>query len=160
MGKRNSLRMIGVKIKTESIPIVNRILKAGKGPGLAPIKYFLSRAIIDCDGELIFKASENGFDDPYCPFEDNTTIALFGKWDEHEKIASWVKLHSEKGGKMVLFSYDGDGAAWGWEFDGKGRMRELQFRRPTKKDYCQKDRFKIQVAAVQDLAKALGGTIV
>ena len=160
MGKRNSLQMIDVKIRAASVPIVNQTLKTGKGPGLAPIKYFLSRAVIDCDGELIFKASKNSDADPYYPFEDNTTIALFGTWDEHEKIASWVKLHSEKGGKMVLFSYDGDGAAWGWEFDGKGRMRELQFRRPAKKDYCQKDRFKIQVAAVQNLAKALGGTVV
>ena len=152
--------MIGVKIKDESVPIVERVLKAGTGPGLTPIKHFLSRAVIDCDGELIFKASKKSDADPYYPFDDNTTIALFGTWDEHEKIASWVKLHSEKGGKMVLFSYDGDGAAWGWEFDGKGKMRELQFRRPTKKDYCQKDRFKIQVVAVQELAKALGGTVV
>lgn len=116
--KRNSLQMIGVKIKPESVPIVNRALKTGKGQGLVPIKYFLSRAVIDCDGELIFKASEDGSEDPYCPFEDGTTIALFGTWKEHEQIASWVKLHAEKG-KMVLFSYNGDGAAWGWEFDGK-----------------------------------------
>lgn len=160
MGKRNSLQMIGVKIKADSVPIVNQALKTGKGPGLTSIKYFLSRAVIDCEGELIFKASDNDDNDPYCSFEDGTTIALFGTWDEHEKIASWVKLYSEKGGKMVLFSYNGDGAAWGWEFDGKGRMRELKFRRPTKKDYCQKDRFKIQIAAVQELAKAIGGTVV
>jgi len=139
VGKRNSLQMIGVKIKIDSVPIVTRALKTRSGPGLSPIKHFLSRAVIDCEGELIFEASKNGNADPYCPFEDNTTIALFGRWDKHEKIASWVKLHSAKGGKMVLFSYDGDGAAWGWEFDGKGRMRELGFRKLKKKDYCQKD---------------------
>ncbi len=129
MGKRNSLEMVDVKIKAESVPIVNQALKTGKGSGLAPIKYFLSHAVIDCAGFLIFKANEDSSKDPFPPFEDEeTTLAHFGKWDEHEKIASWVKLHSEKGGKMILCSYDGDGAAWGWEFDGKGRMRELQFR--------------------------------
>jgi len=159
VGKRNSLQMIDIKIKKESIPIVNRALKTGKGRGLTPIKYFLSRAVIDCEGFLIFKASDDDVDDPYCSFEDGTTIALFGTWDEHEKIASWVKLHSEKGGKMVLFSYNGDGAAWGWEFDGKSRMRELQFRSSRKNDYLQKDRFKVQIAAVKEIAKIIGGTV-
>lgn len=159
MVKKNSLQLLGIKIKKASIPIVTHALKTKKGPELTPIKHFLSRAVIDCDGELIFKASKDAYHDPYCPFEDNTTIALFGEWDEHEKIASWVKLHSEKGGKMVLFSYNGDGAAWGWEFDGKGRMREMGFRKPTKRDYCQKDRFQIQIAAVKELAKAIGGKV-
>jgi hypothetical protein len=159
MGKRNSLQLIGIKIKKESIPIVKKALKSQKDPELAPIKYFLSLATIDETGDLTFKASKKG-DDPYCPFDDGTTIARFGKWDEHEKIASWLKLHSEKGQKMVLFSYDGDGAAWGWEFDGKGRMRELQFRNPAKRSYLQKERFKVQIAAVEEIARLLGGKVV
>ena len=154
MGKRNSLQMVNVVIKADSVPIVNLALKTGKGPGLTPIRYFLSRAIIDCQGTLIFKESEDA-EDPYCSFDDGTTIALFGTWDEHEKIASWVKLHSEKGGKMVLFSYDGDGAAWGWEFDGKGRMRELQYRNIMKYEYHQTDRIQDQIRAVDKLIKVL-----
>ncbi|MCX6699332.1 MAG: hypothetical protein NTV68_05305 [Methanomicrobiales archaeon] len=154
MGKRNSLQMVNVVIKADSVPIVNQALKTCKGPGLTPIRYFLSRAIIDCQGTLIFKESEDA-EDPYCSFDDGTTIALFGTWDEHEKIASWVKLHSEKGGKMVLFSYDGDGAAWGWEFDGKGRMRELQYRNIMKYEYHQTDRIQDQIRAVDKLIKVL-----
>ena len=158
MGKRNALQLIGIKIKKASIPIVKKALQSQNSPELAPIKRFLSHAMIDCAGELMFKASKNAHHDLYCPFEDNSTIALFGKWDEHEKIASWVKLHT-KGGKMVLFSCDGDGAAWGWEFDGKGRMRELQLRGPAKGTYCQKDRFEIQIKFVQDIANAIGGKV-
>jgi YD repeat-containing protein len=54
--------------------------------------------------------------------------ALHGKWYEDEQIASWLKLHSEKGGRVVLHSVEADGEAWGWEFDGRGRMRALALR--------------------------------
>jgi hypothetical protein len=128
VGKRNSLELIDIKIKIDSVPVVNAALKLRMGPELAPIKNFLSHVMITDDGFLSFKANKNENDDRYFSFEDGSTPAFFGIWDEHEKIASWVKLHSEKGGKMVLFSLNGDGAAQGWEFNGKGKMRELQYR--------------------------------
>ena len=63
---------------------------------------------------------------PYSPDEDYGDVpAITAKWYEAEDIALWLKQHVEKGGKIVAHSNEGDGAAWGWEFDGKGRMREL-----------------------------------
>ena len=81
--------------------------------------------MIDSADFLCFRADGNG-PYPYEPDDEGTVIALFGKWYEAEKIASWLKHHSEKGGRIVEHSIEGDGDAWGWEFDGKGRMRELQ----------------------------------
>jgi hypothetical protein len=128
MGKKNSLE-IDVKIKDECLSVVEKALNSYSDPQLAPIKNFLSHATIDSAGCLAFKPSKNDSEDPYCTCpDDGTTIALYGKWDEHEKIACWIKQYSEKGGKIVLYSCDGDGLAWGWEFDGKGKMRELRFR--------------------------------
>lgn len=81
--------------------------------------------MIDSAGFLCFRASKDGHD-PYVPFDDGTVIALYGKWYVAEEIASWLKHHSEKDGRIVLHSIEGDGDAWGWEFDGKGKMRGLQ----------------------------------
>ncbi len=71
------------------------------------------------------KGSKDGLD-PYEPDEDDGTVpALYGKWPDAERIADWLKKHSEPGGRIILHSMEADGEAWGWEFDGKGRMREL-----------------------------------
>ena len=51
--------------------------------------------------------------------------ARYGKWDEAGQFAAWLKHHSEEGGRIVLHSIEADGEAWGWEFDGHGKMREL-----------------------------------
>lgn len=126
MSRKISLELIGISIKRKSVPTVRKAFKSQKDPELAEIGHFLSLATLDEAGDLAFKTGKEN-DDPYGPWEDGTTIAKFGTWDEHKKIASWVKHHTN-GGKMVLFSCDGDGAAWGWEFDGEGRMRELKFR--------------------------------
>ena len=85
------------------------------------VEYFLDRAKIDSEGFLAFKASDDGLD-TYDPDEtDGTVPALAGKWYEAEYVARWLKRHCEKGGRLVLHSLEGDGAAWGWEFDGRGR---------------------------------------
>ena len=128
MGYWSVLHLIGVKIKKESIPVVNRELSAQKGGGWSDLSCFLERAIIDGGGFLSFTASEDGHD-PYVPDEDDGTVpAIYGKWYEAENIADWLKQHSEEGGRIILHSLEADGEAWGWEFDGKGRMRELQLR--------------------------------
>lgn len=127
MGYESTLHLINIKIKTESLPVVSDALITGKGPGLAPLKWFLELAVIDSSGFLCFKASEDGLD-PYVPDDEGTVPALSGKWKGNidKKFASWIKFHSEEGGRIVLHSIEGDGAAWGWEFDGKDQMRELQ----------------------------------
>jgi hypothetical protein len=125
MGYESSLHLIDVKIKAQSVPLVSRALKATTGRGLIRLRFFLELAAIDSEGFLAFKASKDGLD-PYVPCEgDGTVPALYGKWYEATRIACWLRRHSEKGGRIVLHSNEADGAAWGWEFDGKGRMRPL-----------------------------------
>ena len=51
--------------------------------------------------------------------------------DEAESIAPWLRQRSEKGGCMVRHSIEGDGNAWGWEFDGRGRMRGSTIGQPA-----------------------------
>ena len=128
MGYWSSLHLIDVKIKPESLGTVKRALESAAGRKLAPISDFLSCAVLGRESFLVFKASDDGLD-PYVPDEDDGTVpALYGKWYEAEQIASWLRLHSEKGGRMVLHSAEADGNAWGWEFDGRGKMRALELR--------------------------------
>ena len=127
MGYESSLHLIDVKIKAESVPAVRQALKTGKSRKTSPLWFFFERATVDSCGFLAFKGSEDG-EDPYVPDEDGTVPALYGKWYEAERIAAWLKQHCEKGGRIVLHSIEADGAAWGWEFDGRGRMRALELR--------------------------------
>lgn len=103
-------------------------MKSKKGRGTAAIVSFLNEVVLSDDGLLRFKPTGT-YDVPLCPFEEDGTVsALTGTWYESEKIAEWLKLHSEKGGRIVQSSWEGDGAAWGWEFDGRGRLRNLDLR--------------------------------
>ena len=125
MGYESSLHLIDVKIKAESVPVVKKALKARKGRGLSPLRCFMDRAVLDSAGYLAFKASEEG-DDPYVPDEEDGTVpALYGKWGDPERFAAWIRQHCEKGGRIILHSIEADGEAWGWEFDGRGKMRAL-----------------------------------
>jgi len=125
MGYETALHLIDVKIKDDSLPIVKKALKTKKGRGLAPLVYFLEQAFLVDDGFLCFKPTGNYYS-RYEPDEDDGTVPVIeGKWYEAEEIAEWLKLHSEKGGRLIQHSSEADGAAWGWEFDGKGRLREL-----------------------------------
>lgn len=96
------------------------------------LRFFLERAVIDSGGFLAFNASKDGLE-PYVPDEDDGTVpALYGKWYKAERIARWLRRHSEKGGRIILHSIEADGEAWGWEFDGRGRMRQLGLARVGK----------------------------
>jgi len=125
MGYYCELNLIDIKIKPESLSEVKRILKTKKSRESTPIEYFLSRAII-INGSLSFKPQKDDTTSYSPDVEYGDVPGLIGKWDDAEEIATWLKQYSEKGGRIVLYSAEGDGAAWGWEFDGKGRMRELQ----------------------------------
>ena len=127
MGYECSLHLINVKIKPRSVPEVRRMLESQKSRGLSPLRSFLEHAVLDSEGFLTFKASARG-NDPYVPDDEGTVPALFGKWHGAESIARWVRKHSENGGRIILHSIEADGEAWGWEFDGRGRMRALELR--------------------------------
>jgi hypothetical protein len=125
MGYWSSLHLVDVKIKAKSLPLVSRALKSHKRNPRIDLQAFFARAVLDSAGFLAFKTTKNG-SYPYVPDEDDGTVpALNDKWYQAERIARWLKRHSEKGGRIVLHSTEADGAAWGWEFDGKGRMRAL-----------------------------------
>ena len=128
MGYWSSLHLIDVKIKAESVPVVKRALKSRKGRGLSQLREFMDQAVLDSEGFLAFKASEDG-DDPYVADEEDGTVpALYGKWREAERFAAWIRQHCEKGGRIILHSIEADGEAWGWQFDGRGKMRALGLR--------------------------------
>lgn len=125
MGYQSALHLIDVKIKEDSISIVKMAIKTKKGRGLRRLAYFLEEAFLPNDRFLCFK-STGRYESPYVPDEDDKTVTvLAGKWYEAEQIAEWLKLHSEKGGRLIQHSCEADGAAWGWEFDGRGRLREI-----------------------------------
>lgn len=123
MGYWSALHLVDVKIKSKSLVSVKRVL--ARKPQRGPLRFFLQRVVLDSEGFVRFKASDDGLD-PYVPDEDDGTVpAISGKWYEAERIASWLKPHAAKGGRIVLHSQEADGDAWGWEFDGRGRMRAL-----------------------------------
>jgi hypothetical protein len=125
MGYRTARYLVDVKIKSDSIPVVRKAIETKKGKGLARLKHFLEIAYLADDDLLCFRPTEE-YTSPYSPMEgDGSVPAIEGKWYESEDIAKWLKLHSEKGGQLIQHSCEGDGAAWGWEFDGKGRLRSL-----------------------------------
>lgn len=125
MGHETALHLVNVEIKDESLPVVKQALETRKGRGLRPIAAFLEEAFLSDEGFLCFK-STGRYDSPYEPDQDDGSVpVLIGKWYEDEKIAEWLKLHAEEGGRLIQHSCKADGAAWGWEFDGQGRLREL-----------------------------------
>jgi hypothetical protein len=125
MGYETALHLIDVKIKDESLAIVEKALRTRQGRGLGSLASFLREAFLSEDGFLCFK-STGRYDCPYQPDDDDGTVpVLVGKWYEADRIAEWLKLHSEKGGRLIQHSCEADGAAWGWEFDGRGRLRKL-----------------------------------
>lgn len=123
MGYESSLHLIDVRIKPESVLQVSQALS--DPTTMTDLESFLKVAVIDSGGFLAFKTSEDELD-PYVPDDNDGTVpALYGKWYAAEQIANWLKQHSEEGGRIILHSIEADGAAWGWEFNGKGQMRAL-----------------------------------
>lgn len=127
MGYESSLHLVDIKIKPKSIDAIKEALNSAKPRGPSALRYFFRRATLDSAGFLVFKASEDGID-PYVADDEGTVPASYGKWYEDEQIARWISHHSDKGGRIILHSIEADGEAWGWEFDGRGRMREIGLR--------------------------------
>jgi hypothetical protein len=113
MGYETALHLIDVKIKGESLAVLKKALKTKGGRGLGSLTFFLGEAFLPSDGILCFRSTGRYYT-PYEPDSDDGTVTvLVGKWYEAEQIAEWLKLHSEKGGRLVQHSCEADGAAWG-----------------------------------------------
>jgi hypothetical protein len=124
MGYESALHLVEVKVRPSALPGLLRTLEGGKSRRPARLDSYFDLLVVDEDGFLRFKASEDGLD-PYVPDEECTVPALWGKWYDAEQFARWLKRYSEEGGRVVLHSAEADGEACGWEFDGKGHMRSL-----------------------------------
>jgi hypothetical protein len=62
------------------------------------------------EGRFLCFKSTGRYDSPFVPDEeDGTETVLVGKWYESEQVAEWLKLHSEKGGRLIQHSCEGDG---------------------------------------------------
>lgn len=80
MGYESSLHLINVKIKAESIRRVRAMHETGQGRIPSLVRWFLEQVVIDREGFLAFKASDDGLN-PYIPDEEDGTVpALYGKW--------------------------------------------------------------------------------
>jgi hypothetical protein len=123
MGYETRLHLVDVKIKDDRRHEFDRLFIRKRNR--REIQYFLGEVMIDDAGFLCFKSSD---DNAYVPDETDGSIpAKDGKWREPEAIMDLLKQYVQ-GGKMVFHSLEGDGDAFGWEFDGKGRARALELR--------------------------------
>jgi hypothetical protein len=125
MSYESTLNLIDIKIKQNALPYVTLALEKKRAKDFSSVNWYLELLMIDDQGCLSFRAKNDGTD-AYAPFDDGSVPARMGKWPGVKQFATWVKQHCEKGGRIVLYSWEADGAAWGWEFDGKTRMRYLE----------------------------------
>jgi len=111
---------LAVDVKKSSRVAVRQAI-ATAGRRRRPLGPFLRHLAVYEDHSLAFRESPD-YPSDYCEDEEGLVPALRGKWLEAEKIAEWLSRHSTVG---HLVQYDIGGEAWGWEFDGRGRMRDL-----------------------------------
>jgi len=126
MGYWTSMHLVEVRIKKGCRATVNRQIRNHKRVVDANLSFFLDWVAIDSEGFLCFRADDEETD-AYCPDEEGLVPAKNGKWHWAESIAHWLKRYCD-GGRMVFHSREGDGAAWGWEFDGQGKARLIELR--------------------------------
>ena len=135
MGYESTLHLVNLKVRPDRLRALKLALRSGKKKyGDTSLRIFVDNLVIDSNGFLELQAAGDGTD-PYVPAEgENSIPAMHGKWYEDEKIALWLKKYSVAGGKLIFHSIEADGEAWGWEFDGRGKMRALALK-PVSKWY-------------------------
>ena len=111
-----------MKIKEECVAKVKKRIADHDKLSNETLKYFFDNVTFDSDNFLCFKATG---DDDYEPDDEGNVPVFTAKWYGSEAIVKWVKRYCEEGGRIIEYSLEGDGAVWSWEFDGKGRMRQL-----------------------------------
>ena len=130
MGYWTRLHLVDIKIRKDRLAQCKKDLpKTENHKKKDSLSFFMDRLMIDSGGFLCFKTKDEDGDPCYVPDkEDGSVPALDSKWDDPEPIAKWVKRYSENGGSIIFHSLEADGGAWGWVFDGRGRMKELELR--------------------------------
>jgi len=117
MGYWTRLYIVDVNIKKDCFEKVKGIIKNHKGMRNEGLKFFLDNIYLDHERYLSFKASKKR-QDYYVSDELGTTPEMDSKWYESEAIANWLKKYCASRSYIVEHSLEGDGAAWGWEFNG------------------------------------------
>jgi hypothetical protein len=129
MGYETTLHLVNVKVRPDRLRALKLELRGARRKfGKGSLRIFVENLVSDPEGFLEVEAAGDG-SDPYIPAEGEAGIpAMRGKWYEDVKIARWLSKYSGKGEKLILHSAEADGEAWGWEFDGRGKMRPLGFK--------------------------------
>jgi hypothetical protein len=123
MGYVTRLHLLDVRIKEDCLEKVRKKIEGHVNEKNDTLQFFLESIVITSGGFLAFKATG---DDAYSPDDEGTVPTLDAKWHDDEKIAKWLRQVCEAGGMIVQHSLEADGVAYGWEFNGKGKMRKLQ----------------------------------
>jgi hypothetical protein len=126
MGYWTSMHLVEVRIKKDCRATVKRQIRNHKRVEDENLSFFLDWVAIDREGFLCFRPDKEE-PDPYCPDEEGFVCAKVGEWHSGDSIAHWLKRYCDGGG-IVFHSREGDGAAWGWEFDGQGKTRLIELR--------------------------------
>jgi hypothetical protein len=123
MGYWSNLHLVDIRIPKPSRASVKREIRHHASITDDRLRLFLKWVEIDSEGFLCFR------DDPedycgYSPDEDGCVPAKPAKWGAAEAVVQWLSTRTD-GGKIVFHSFEGDGRAWGYEFDGRGKARRL-----------------------------------
>jgi hypothetical protein len=129
MGYWTVLTLVGVQVPKTERTEVRRAIKGFRNWKTADMQIFLSNLGMTPACGLEFRGDEKRETGSYFPYDNDDlgfTQAMEGKWSGDNEIARWLASHRAKG--LVSFhSLEGDGAAWGYQLDGAGRFRLLDF---------------------------------
>lgn len=127
MGYETSLQLVDVEVDPRRRPEIEAAIRKGVRSENKGLRLFLRWLGITSDNTLEFRATcKRDFVLPHCPDDEGFVSAAVGKWHRPEEIAEWLCKHCSSG-RLILHSLEGDGAAFGWEFES-GRIRYLELR--------------------------------
>ena len=109
MGYYTSIDLFDVRLKPRCVEEVRRCIE-GRFKGTEAFRYMLACLTIEPDGELVW-------------YECST-----GRWYRDADFVVWLAPRCEAG-FVALWSQEGDGASWAYEFDGKGGVAPCSARR-------------------------------
>ena len=125
MGYETTVHLVDLLVKKSSIFEIQALIKTGNERLPDSVRHFLTCITIDEGGFLCFVPNETYYSSYEPDEEDETVPALSGKWKQIDAIVTWLKSRVEEDGLLIEHSCEGDGAAWGWEFNGKGQARKI-----------------------------------
>jgi len=127
MGYETSLQLVGVEIDPRHRPEIEAAIRKAARSENDALQLFLRWLGITSDGTLAFRAAcKRDFVLPQCPDYEGCVSVTIGKWRRPEEIGEWPCTHCSSG-RLILHRLEGDGAAFGWEFES-GRIRHLELR--------------------------------